>query len=158
MLEELNKTSNSPTFLLPVGEMVHMEKKLLGSVTNWRLINEGYRINSVIIRSLRHGNDKILAKLLTQNISDVTLRGRDRMDFGIALEFSNSGLLQLLDRCENTIAVTLYPDSFWLSATTVIFNNPASMCIGPNGMLLILDNTSDKKKIKSIKSTITQSS
>ena len=62
------------------------------------------------------------------------------MDFVIALEFSNSGLLQLLDRCENTIAVTLYP------ATTVTFNNPASMCIGPNEILLILDNTSDKKK------------
>ena len=67
------------------------------------------------------------------------------MHFGIALEFSNSGLLQLLDRCENTIAITLYPDPFWLSATTVTFNNPASMCIGPNEILLILDNTSDKK-------------
>ena len=47
------------------------------------------------------------------------------------------------------IEVTLYPDPFWLSTTTVTFNNPASMCIGPNGMLLILDNTSgpsDKKK------------
>ena len=58
-LEELNKTSNSSTFLLPFGEMVHMEKKLLHSVTNWWLINEGYRINSVIIQSVRHGNDKI---------------------------------------------------------------------------------------------------
>ena len=105
MLEKLNKTSNSKTFLIPVGEMVHIEKKLLRSVTNWWLINEGYGINSVIIQTLRHGNDKILAKSLTQNISDVTLRGRDQMDFGIALEFSNSGLLQLLDRCENTIAV-----------------------------------------------------
>ena len=51
------------------------------------------------------------------------------MDFGIALEFSYSGLLQLLDRRENTIAVTLYPDPFWLSSTTVTFNNPASMCM-----------------------------
>ena len=126
--------------------MVHMEKKLLRLVTNWWLINEGYRTNSVIIQTLRHGNDKILAKSLTQNISDVTLRGRDQMDFGIVLEFSNSGLLQLLYRCENTTAVTLYPDQFWLSATTVTFNNPASMCIGPNGILLILNNTSDKKK------------
>ena len=90
-----------------------------------------------------------MAKSLTQNISDVTLRGRDRMDFGIALEFSNSGLLQLLDRCENTIAITLYPDPFWLSATTGTFNNPASMCIGPNEILLILDNTSDKKSLLS---------
>ena len=130
MLEELNKTSNSSTFLLPVGEMVHMKKKLLRSVTNWWLINEGYRINSVIIRALRYGNDKILAISLTQNTSDVTMRGRAQMDFGIALEFSNSGLLQLLDRCENTIAVTLYPDPFWLSVTTVAFNNPASMFIG----------------------------
>ena len=74
------------------------------------------------------------------------------MDFGIALEFSNSGLLQLLDRCENTIAVTLlYPDPFWLSSTSVTFNNPASMCIGPNEILLILENTSDKKSLLSLR-------
>ena len=36
------------------------------------------------------------------------------MEFGIALEFSNSGLLQLLDRCENTIAVTLLYSSGYL--------------------------------------------
>ena len=59
MLEELNKTSNRSTFLLPFGEMVHMEKKLLRSVTNWWLIKEGCRINFVIILSVRHGNDTI---------------------------------------------------------------------------------------------------
>ena len=149
MLEELNKTSNSSTFLLPCGEMVHIEKKLLHSTTNWWLINEGCRINSGIIRSVRHGNDKIW-----QNRSlriYVTLRGRDRMDFGIVLEFSYSGLLQLLNKCENTIAVTVYPDPFWLSSTTVTFNNPSSICIGPNKILLILDNTSDKKSLLSLR-------
>ena len=67
------------------------------------------------------------------------------MEFGIALEFSNSGLLQLFDRCENTIAVTLYPDPFcYLPLLLSTILHP--YCIDPDGILLILDTTSDKNK------------
>ena len=136
-LDRDNDSLDTKTMLLPISEMVHMSKKLLRAVSNWWLVLNGYRINAMMIRALRHSTNKAASGKIHSLISDLALRGRDRMDFSHVLEYCSQALLDFLNKVGLT-KTSIHPDPFWPLKDAINVKETLDMCTGPYGSLLIL--------------------
>lgn len=136
-LDRDNDSPDTTNMLLPISEMVHMGKKLLRSVSNWWLVLNGYRINAMMIRAIRHSTDKAASAKVHSLISDLALRGRDRMDFSHVLEYCSQPLLGFLNEAGLT-TTSIHPDPFWPLKDAIDIKETLDMCTGPYGSLLVL--------------------
>ena len=115
-----------------IPDAVHAGKKTFRASANWWLLKDGYRINNMILRSLRQFDDKLGPKLRPV-ISDSSLRNRDRMDFPAILEATSPKLQSVIaDHCETEkkVTVTLFPDPFWRAKLKGVLDSITDICEG----------------------------
>ena len=115
-----------------IPDEVHAGKKTFRASANWWLLKDGYRINNMILRSLRQYDDKLGPKLRPV-ISDSSLRNRDRMDFQAILEATSPKLQSVIaDHCETEkkVTVTLFPDPFWRAKSKGVLDSITDICEG----------------------------
>ena len=83
LFEELNasgKIDNCLTLSDCIPDAVHVGKRISHQFSNWFLIVQGYRINRIQLRTLRH--DPNINGELKKHLTVAACRNRDRMDVG----------------------------------------------------------------------------
>ena len=116
-------------------EMVHVAKRLHGSLSNWFLLVNGQRANAVFIRALRQGNPT-LQKL----VSAASVRRKDRMDFSSIIDICQRKVLEEIQSISK-VTVTLIPERYqlWKSNQKGVVKQPVDVDMGPYGTILVLD-------------------
>ena len=135
-MKKINRSSELPPHMLllhAIPDAVHAGKKVFRSSANWWLLLDGYRINNLIIRSLRQF-DNVASLRLRPILRDSALRNRDRMDYGTILECTDPRThlaIEELSISHGTRAtVTLFPDPFWRSKYAGVLASATDICQG----------------------------
>lgn len=131
-----------------VPDGVHVGKRLARQFSNWFLIVDGYRINRVILRTLR--GDPLLKDKLRPYLSVASCRNRDRMDVDASLEISSKPVRDIISKVK-TITHTIIPEKYRIYEDNKkgIISAPIALCKMENGNLLLVD--AQKGKLFSIR-------
>ena len=131
-----SKDDEMPTDMLLVHTLpdaVHAGKKVFRASANWWLRFDGYRINNVMLRTLRQF-DNAASTEMRPHVSDTALRNRDRMDYGSILECTDPNLAKIIDDLTKQFGTkmtsTLLPDPFWKSKTRGLISSTSDICTG----------------------------
>lgn len=125
----------------PNPDIVHAGKNVHRSHCNWFMFIEKARFSLVMLRTARL--DSSCSKDLKAVLTDVALRGRDRMDTSYVAECNRVNVVEVLQRM-GYLVHTLVPEMFWkeygLNKPGVLVH-PISVCCGAFGLLYVVDYT-----------------
>jgi hypothetical protein len=129
------------TLAAPNPDIVHAGKNVHRSHCNWFMFIERARFSLVMLRTARL--DSSCSKDLKAVLTDVALRGRDRMDTSYVAECNGANVEKVLLRM-GYLVHTVVPEMFWkeygLNKLGVLLH-PISVCCGAFGSLYIVDYT-----------------
>lgn len=120
-----------------IPDAVHVGKRYRQQLSNWFLLVSGYRINIVLLRTLKQ-DPQVKNELHCLRVAAV--RNRDRMDVDTLLEISSEDVLKVLSS-HKTIVQTLVPEKYRLYEGNKkgVLRSPTAVCLGPYGKLLVAD-------------------
>ncbi|CAC5417468.1 unnamed protein product [Mytilus coruscus] len=115
--------------------MVHVVKRLHGSLSNWFLQIDGNRANAVFLSVLRQSVPELKSIL-----SYASVRRKDRMDFGCIIEICQQRVIDIT-RDQERVTVTLIPEKYqlWNSNQKGTIKQPVDVTVGLYGTILVLD-------------------
>ena len=126
----------------PNPDIVHAGKNIHRSHCNWFLFFEDARFSIAVLRTVRIYSS--LSKELASAVTDMALRGRDRMDTTYVAKCNSQPVADIIKRLEY-IVHTMIPEMFWkeygLNKPGVLVH-PISVCTGSFGLLFVVDFTS----------------
>ena len=120
-----------------IPDHVLVTKRYRQQLSNWFLLVSGYRINLVLLRTLKE--DPALRRDL-QCLPVSSVRNRDRMDVDSLLDISSENVLKVLDSFE-VVVQTLVPERYRLYEGNKrgVLKSPTDICLGPYGKVLVVD-------------------
>ena len=142
-LEHLKKNQSNLTadsysnLAAPNPDIVQAGKNVHRSHCNWFMFIERARFSLVMLRTARL--DSSCSKDLKVVLTDVALRGQDRMDTSYVAEWANVEMVLL--RMEYLIH-TVVPEMFWKEYRfnkPGVLLHPISVCCGTFGSLYVVD-------------------
>lgn len=124
---------------LPDG--VHVAKRMARHFSNWYLLVDGYRVNRVLLRTLRC--EPSLRDLLRKHLTVAACRNRDRIDTESIVEISCEDVRNILSDKVDFITETIILEKYRVydGNKMGVLSSPTAICTGPNSVLFIGDTT-----------------
>ena len=133
------------TSVTPFPDPVHTTKNDRGSFANWYRLIDGYRINLVMLRTIR--TDPALKQSLLPHLSLAPCRNRDRMDVDTVIEICSPEVRQGLQKVQ-WLVQSLVPEPFRLHVydgnKQGVLETPVCVCPASWGTLLVADKERGK--------------
>mgnify|MGYP001798019286 CR=1 FL=1 len=126
-------------------DAVHVGKRISRSFSNWFIIVQGYRINRVLLRTLR--NDPYVKEHLKPHLSLASCRNKDRMDVESFLEICSPAVQTVIkEHIKTSVVETIVPEKYRVydGNKTGVLQNPTGVCVGPHGTIFVADTTKGK--------------
>lgn len=125
----------------PNPDIVHAGKNIHRSHSNWFLFVNNARFSTAVLRTARV--DSSQSKELSAVITDMALRGRDRMETTYVAECNSKTVVDII-QCMKYLVHTLAPEMFWKEYGTNkkgCLEHTISVCLGSFGSLYLVDFT-----------------